>query len=191
MGFKNLKIHERQCKENVNRTCAIGHKGGNHFTTGKSKTHSDFTKNKMSQSQLGKAHTEETKKKLSIIRKLYLENNPDKVPYLLNHSSKISYPEQYFIDCFINDVDAKFQHHVYRYKLDFANVKEKLYFEIDGEQHYNDKRIVEHDIKRTQKLNEMGWTCFRLRWSHFQKLNEEEKKQKVLEIRFMMKWYHS
>ena len=33
-------------------------------------------------------HTEESKKKISRSRIKYLKENPDKVPYLLNHSSK-------------------------------------------------------------------------------------------------------
>lgn len=41
--------------------------------------------------------SEETKNKISKSRKKYLIENPDKVPYLLNHSSKgPSYPESYF-----------------------------------------------------------------------------------------------
>ena len=44
-------------------------------------------------SKEGKKHTEETKRKISEIRKKYLFENPDKVPYLLNHYSKgESYP---------------------------------------------------------------------------------------------------
>lgn len=129
----------------------------------------------------GRPHTKETKDKLSKIRKSFLEKNPDKIPYLLNHSSKISYPEQYFIDCFSN-LNYNFQYPVFRYSLDFANIKTKKYFEVDGEQHYVDKRIVEHDIKRTLKLNELGWDGIRIRWSHFQKLNDIDKQNKVKEI---------
>ena len=39
---------------------------------------------------------EEDKKRISEQRKKYLSEHPDKVPYLLNHSSNISYPERYF-----------------------------------------------------------------------------------------------
>jgi len=42
----------------------------------------------------GKHHSKETKDKISKIRIEYLTKHPDKVPYLLNHSSKISYPEE-------------------------------------------------------------------------------------------------
>lgn len=136
----------------------------------------------------GTPHTEETKKRISETLKKYMENNPDRVPYILNHSSKISYPEQYFIDCFSDLIDATFQYPVFRYKLDFVNIKEKLYFEVDGNQHYSDKKIVAHDIERTEKLLELGWVGIRLRWSEFQKMTDEQKREKVIEVIEKMKW---
>jgi hypothetical protein len=172
----------------------LGKKGSNQYSKAKRlglpiPKMSEECKEKITVASKKRKHSEETKAKLSEIRKKFLEENPDKVPYLLNHTSKVSYPEQYFLDCF-SDVDEniEFQHHIFRYKLDFANPVEKLYFEIDGEQHYVDKRIVEHDIRRTEKLTELGWTGVRIRWSHFQKLNEEEKRNKILEIKKEMKW---
>lgn len=56
---------------------------------------------KLASAKNPRTHTEETKQKLSQIRKQYLKDNPDKVPYLLNHYSKgESYPEKYFSECF-------------------------------------------------------------------------------------------
>lgn len=139
--------------------------------------------------RVGRPATEETKRKLSEIRKAYLEKNPEKVPYRLNHSSKISYPEQYFIDCFKDIAEnIEFQYQVSRYNLDFANPREMLYLEIDGEQHYVDKRIVDHDKKRTAFLEALGWKGIRVRWSHFKKMNDADKITIVDEIRSMMKW---
>ena len=60
-------------------------------------------KNIISSKSTNRKHTEETKNKLSEIRKKYLLENPDKVPYLLNHSSKESYPEKYFTEVFKNE----------------------------------------------------------------------------------------
>lgn len=139
--------------------------------------------------KIGRKTSDETKKKISNSRIEFLNKNPDKVPYLLNHSSKKSYPEKYFEECFSDIVENKeIQFPVTRYRLDFANPKEKLYLEIDGEQHYCDERISTHDTKREIKLNELGWRGTRIRWSHFQKLNEDEKKLKIKEIRIVMKW---
>ena len=50
---------------------------------------------KISKNKYPQRHSEETKKKISEIRKKYLSENPDKVPYKLNHSSTESYPEKY------------------------------------------------------------------------------------------------
>jgi len=120
-------------------------------------------------------HSDETKKKISEARKKFLKENPDKVPYLLNHNSHgISYPEHYFKDCL---KDTKFQHK-YRYstyELDFADSENKVDLEIDGDQHTLDKRIVEHDIKRNQFLLDNGWLVIRLLWSKFQRLDRAEK----------------
>lgn len=119
--------------------------------------------------------SEETKQKLSDIRIKFLNENPDKVPYKLNHSSKQSYPEKYFTECF-KDLTIESEYRVIRYSLDFANPLTKRYVEIDGEQHYVDSRIVEHDIKRTLNLTELGWEAKRIRWKQFSKLKYEEKK---------------
>ena len=48
-------------------------------------------------------HSDATKAKISAHRKMFLAENPDKVPYLLNHSSKNSYPEEYFAEVFSNE----------------------------------------------------------------------------------------
>lgn len=69
------------------------------------------------------------------------------------------------------------------YFLDFAWPENKIYLEIDGDQHYFDKRIVEHDKVRTEKLKENGWKLLkRIRWSDFQKLSIEERKNEIYRI---------
>jgi transposase len=45
----------------------------------------------------GIKHSEKTKKKLSLIRKKWISENPDKSPYILSHKSRgETYPEKYF-----------------------------------------------------------------------------------------------
>lgn len=188
--------HERTCPSNIDRIYKngmLGKKGSNHWLKARSEgteyVLSEETRQKMSIASSSRKHSDETKKILSEIRKKFLEENPDKIPYRLNHSSKISYPEQYFLECFSDIIENKeFQYPIHRFLVDFANPKEKLYLEIDGEQHYVDKRIVAHDITRGKKLTELGWAGIRIRWAHFQKLTDDEKKQKINEIRSMMKW---
>lgn len=192
---KNSLIqHEIKCPSNPERKYSsgmLGKKGGNQFTTGRVKGHTEETKQLMKIVSSNKRHTEASKKKISIARIKYLKEHPEKVPYRINHSSKISYPELYFSECFADVVNLEKEHQVGLYSLDFANVADKLYLEIDGEQHYLDDRIVESDKKRTAKLTELGWIGYRIRWSDFQRLTEDEKKRTILNIRSMMKWYHS
>ena len=127
-------------------------------------------------------HSEETKKKISEHRKKYLEEHPDKIPYVMNHSSKISYPEKYFMEVF-KDLPVKYNYQVGLYQLDFAIPEKLVYIEIDGEQHFCDKRIVEHDKERTEKLESLGWNCLkRVRWSDYKKLNQEQQKQYCNEL---------
>lgn len=55
--------------------------------------------------------------------------------------------------------------------MDFAFEEDKIDIEIDGDQHFLDDRIVEHDIKRNTILSELGWTIYRIKWSEFKKLD--------------------
>lgn len=129
---------------------------------------------------LGKTQSEETKKKISESRKKYLLEHPEKVPYKLNHSSKQSFPEKFFETVFINN-GIVFEKEFYAngYWLDFCFNK-AFYVEIDGEQHYLDKRIVEHDKIRTMRLAESGFKCIeRVRWSEFQKLDKDSQKEYI------------
>ncbi|CAB4163974.1 Domain of unknown function DUF559 [uncultured Caudovirales phage] len=175
-SFKQLKTHERQCKSNPNRTSATGHVGKNHYSYGA--ICSKDTRRKISEYSKTRTVSAEVRAKISVSRKKFLNENPHMVPYLLNHSSKISYPEQYFKDCF-KDINLVTEHKISRYSLDFSNVDKKIYFEVDGEQHYVDKKIVASDIVRTEYLKELGWIGYRCRWSEFQKLNEDERKEYV------------
>lgn len=134
-------------------------------------------------------HSEKTKQKLSIYRKKYLKEHPEKAPYLLNHYSHgDSYPETYFKEVFEKEnIPLQFHKQIGLYELDFYNETIKLDIEIDGEQHYVDKRIVESDIKRTNYLVSLGWRVYRIRWSEYQKLSFEKRKQIIQEIRDIIK----
>lgn len=134
-------------------------------------------------SQKGKPMSEETKRKISETMKTFCAEHPDRVPYVLNHHSRgDSYPEMFFKNVLENaniTYDKDFP--AYGYFLDFAWPNAKAYFEVDGEQHYVDKRIVEHDVERTAKLDANGWKCLtRIRWSTFQKSTKEEQ-QKIIQ----------
>lgn len=116
--------------------------------------------------------------------KRFLERNPDKVPYLLNHSSKISYPERYFMFVFKKEkIDLEYHVQISRYQLDFCDLKQKKYIEIDGESHYVDNKTIKIDKERTEFLEKLGWKCFRIRWKDYKKLNFDERKKKKNKIK--------
>ena len=100
------------------------------------------------------------------------------VPYKLNHHYKISYPEKYF-KRILTKYKIRYKHRsrvgVGLYELDFNIINTKIDFEVDGEQHFVDKRIVKHDIKRTKNLKKLGWKIIRVRWATFQRLNRDER----------------
>ena len=134
-------------------------------------------------SQKGKAHTEEEKKKISESRKKYLQKHPDKVPYLLNHSSKVSYPEKYFKEVFEKEhIPLQYHKQVGRYQLDFYNESLMKYVEIDGGTHDLPK-VQEIDKKRTEYLDSLGWACLRIKWSNYQKLSSDDKNSVVQSIK--------
>lgn len=140
---------------------------------------SDETRRKISEASRCRTHSEETKKKISKSRKEFLDANPDMVPYKLNHYSRgESYPETYFkgvLDS--NGIKYSQEYQVGLYSLDFAILDKKIDLEIDGEQHYLDERICDSDIRRNQFLEDLGWKIIRIRWSSYQKLSDEFKKE--------------
>lgn len=189
--YKNKIVQKYIIDENGKRKLAPGcnawNKGLKKETDERVKQHGEtlsegYKSGRLVNANTGTHHSDEHKKKISEGRKKYLNEHPDKVPYLINHHSKgDSYPEKYFKEVFDNEnVEYKQNYYQSGYFLDFAWPDKKLYLEVDGEQHYRDKRIVEHDKKRTQKLLEDGWTCLiRIRWSEYKGLNESQQKEFV------------
>ena len=145
---------------------------------------SDETRQKLSKAGKGRKHTQETKEKLSKIRKEFLAENPEMVPYKLNHySNGPSYPEIYWkgiLDA--HNINYVEEYPVSFYSLDFAIIDRKIDLEIDGSQHYLDERIIESDKQRTKYLESFGWTVIRINWSDYQKLDRAEKEKYVKNI---------
>lgn len=125
-----------------------------------------------------------TREKLSTARKQYLLSH--RVKYNWNgYSRKLSYAEQYFYDIVSKQcagVNWKNNLRVSYYRLDFANLDTKVYFEVDGEQHYDEYGLY-HDSQRTARLEALGWKLIgRVRWKYFTRLTDDEKDKYVNEI---------
>jgi len=133
--------------------------------------------------------SEKTKEKISKARRKFLKENPDKVPYLLNHHSKgMSYPEKYFEKLFRNEnIELIYHHRVGTYQLDFSDPIRKIDIEIDGEQHYCDEKIIKSDKRRNKYLEDNGWFVYRIRWSKYNKLDKKHRKMVVAQIKNVIK----
>lgn len=109
-----------------------------------------------------RTHSEETKQKISEARIKYLNDNPDKVPYLINHSSKQSYPEKIFQQALessgITGWFYNYQFGIYQY--DFAFPDLKIDVEIDGSTH-NLPKVKRIDERRDQFSKSNGWKVIR------------------------------
>jgi very-short-patch-repair endonuclease/predicted DNA-binding protein YlxM (UPF0122 family) len=134
------------------------------------KNRGDFTsRDKSSASSLARARgkgmktlSSETRAKISKSRIKYLMANPDKVPYLINHSSKKSYPEQLFENALISSNitgwEYAFRNGIYEY--DFAFPEKKIDVEIDGGTHLSEK-VKKIDERRDAFSKSQGWTVLR------------------------------
>lgn len=195
---RNLNKHIIHCNYNPNRiNYFCKYCGLEEITPSKIASHVSICKlnpnyekivsSKSESGKVGRPHSEETKQKISKIRKEYLKNNPDKVPYLLNHSSKESYPEKYFSELFEKEkINVTKKHRIGLYELDFCILEKKIDIEIDGSQHYHDKKILESDKRRTAFLEKNGWSVIRINWSKYQKLNNKEKVNFIKEFKKML-----
>lgn len=113
------------------------------------------------------------------ISKKQKENYKGISRYATAREGRKSYAEQYFDTIFTN---CERNYHVDRYFLDYAWPETKTYIEVDGEQHYTEQGLA-HDKERTEILENLGWKCIkRIRWSEFQKLNFEERKEFLNDI---------
>lgn len=130
---------------------------------------SEETKNRLREFNKTRKLSEETKQKISNTQKNNYKGG--KCRWSTAVENRLSYAEQYFIPIFN---DAKLHYHVNRFFLDFACPDKNIYLEVDGSQHKHDKKVVLHDIERTEILKNDGWTLItRIYWPDFVKLSLE------------------
>lgn len=120
-------------------------------------------KEKIRLKAIGRPLSEAHRKKVSESRIKYLKEHPDKVPYLLNHSSRRSNPEivveNEFLKRGIKGWVSKFRNGIYEY--DFAFPELKVDIEIDGYQHKQEK-YKESDKRRDEWSISQGWRVLRI-----------------------------
>lgn len=131
-------------------------------------THCEFNPNhnlilqNMSKASPKRKWSEEDKKKISRRMIEFLMKNPDKVPYKLNHSSKMSYPERVFENALksanISGWTYNYQNGIYSY--DFAFPVLKIDVEIDGNTHIQEK-VRNIDKRRDKFSTNNGWIVIR------------------------------
>lgn len=190
----SLRNHERLCSENPNRQLTAlmlynhdgRHKRTNQYVKAKQlglpkPQISDETRRKLSECIKGRKHSEEVKRKISETMKKRFVDSGDRSIWHTQLEKRKSFAEDYFDRCLPG---FEYNYHVDRYFLDIANPSLKLYIEIDGEQHYNDKKVVEHDRLRTQRLAELGWCCVRrVRWAEYKRLSEKDQKSLIEDLK--------
>lgn len=179
----SIKAAQRKFKLSFWKLHTLRNKGFLHFNRSKRDVIMLAAKNRR-----GFKHSEATRKVLSDKRKQWLEHNSDIKPWVLAHKSRgESYAEQYFREWLQNENIAFTQEYRFkRFSFDFLIGNVDL--EIDGAQHKNDKRIAQHDIKRTQIIEQAGFVVYRVFWPSYMTLTMQERKSFLYELKqFLLK----
>jgi very-short-patch-repair endonuclease len=132
--------------------------------------------------------SEEHKKNLSIALIKYQIENPGRAAWKKSYyANTMSYPEKYFYEMFIKEkIDLQFHREISCFQMDFYHEGRKICLEIDGEQHYQKKKIMASDARKETCLKESGWKLFRVRWSKYCKLFLVEKLLLVEKIKSLL-----
>lgn len=114
-------------------------------------------------------HSEDTKKLLSISRKKWLEDNPEK--HVWKRSDKFkSKPCEHLKDI-LNDNGFDFIPEYTAlngksYSIDIAFPNIKIGIEVNGNQHYNnDKTLKDYYLDRKKKIEKEGWVLYDVHYS--------------------------
>jgi hypothetical protein len=113
-------------------------------------------------------HTEESKRKISESRKIYLKSNPDKHPWKSNDKF-LSVPCEK-LKLILNEMGVnyvpEFPVEGRNFSIDIAIPDKKIAIEINGNQHYNsDGTLKEYYQERNKYLSDAGWYVHELHYS--------------------------
>ena len=166
---KEKQLHYKQCHSEVSKN--VWNKGLTKETDARIAKYvkTNYNRNQYGKTTRGISKTLEQRKKISDSMKKFYKEHLELIPYKLHHSSKESYPEKYFNELLIKEDIKNYTRNlpVCGYFLDFGFKDKKIDFEVDGSQHWLDKKIIEHDKKRNQTLIDNGWTVIRMRWDNW------------------------
>lgn len=193
----SLVQHEIRCKSNPDRIIVKspskspkwleamhnrrGH-GPNQYTKAKElglpkPEISEETKKRLSEKFSGDknpAKREDVRNRISATQK---ENYKGRSVFNIDRSQE-PYSEKYFREWLDKEgIDYRKNYHVDRFFLDFAFPDKKIYFEVNGEQHYrkmyNGRDYQERDKERELILLTHDWKCIAsIRWAEFKSLKE-------------------
>jgi 5-methyltetrahydrofolate--homocysteine methyltransferase len=158
----SCQLKVKTCCKYCGKEYENGYKLGGHVKTCTLNPNRDETIRKISECKKNKFLSDETKNKISKSRIKYLLENPEKVPYVINHSSKMSYPEKIFKNALESSkIDGwiyNYRNGIYQY--DFAFPDLKIDVEIDGATH-NTEKVKKIDERRDIFSKDNGWVVIR------------------------------
>jgi very-short-patch-repair endonuclease len=172
---RSLKNHSIRCKDNPDRKVQRGAISKPAWNKGlKAVDHPRLL------------HSDETKRKLSEIRKInnpmFIEENRTKVSIGMKkaHSegrawnigksrwnNELSYPEKFFVEVIENefqDKEYKNEFPIGIYSADFCWPHLKKVIEIDGDQHQRFEEYIERDKRKDEFLTSQGYQILRIVW---------------------------
>lgn len=159
-----LRSHEKDPRfDSSGNHC---NKGQNQFTTGKSKGHSLESRQKIRSSNIGKTHSDITKKIISEKQKIAHKEGRAWNIGMNRWKKQPSYPESFFMKVIENDfIDKNYRREVWfgKFVIDFMWEHKKKAIEIDGKQHENfDQK--NRDQRKDMFLNQNGIEVLRIKW---------------------------
>ena len=137
-------------------------------------------KNNIQPNKVVHTHSKETKLLLSIKRKLYLKQNPDKHPWR-SHNKFKSVPceklKEWLILKHIQFVPEYTEHGIKdrNFSIDIALPDKKIALEVNGNQHYDrNGKLKSYYQERNNLLELVGWKVYQLHYSMCYQINKLE-----------------
>jgi very-short-patch-repair endonuclease len=113
--------------------------------------------------------SEETKQKISRLKKEWIRNNPSKHNWSVYGKAE-NKPERLFREALLSLGISAVQYYIPRenerlFEIDFAIPQSKIAFEINGNQHYSNGKLAEYYQDRHDYLVSKGWVVNEIHYS--------------------------